>query len=82
LSVWPNPGNQEFRIQFTLEKSTAMELKVFDVTGRLAQVLATGTLTAGEHVRSWNASCLASGVYFVRLEQATGAVTRKVLLLK
>jgi hypothetical protein len=51
--------------------------------GREVATLVNEKLAAGNHSRKWDASNIASGVYFYRLTTNTGYVqTKKLLLLK
>jgi hypothetical protein len=82
LVVAPNPGNAEFRLSYSLLKSSDVSLKVFDVTGREVATLVDAARVAGEHVMSWDASALASGVYFAVLRAGGNATVRKMVLMK
>jgi hypothetical protein len=52
------------------------------VAGRLVQSLVSEVKGPGEHVAVWNASRLASGVYFYRLQTANETIVRRATLLK
>jgi photosystem II stability/assembly factor-like uncharacterized protein len=83
LSVWPNPGNATFDIRFDLERAAVASLRVFDLSGRMVETLAQASFAPGEFSRTWDASALATGIYFVRLDVAGAqSVTQKVLLVK
>ncbi|MBL8029236.1 MAG: alpha-L-rhamnosidase N-terminal domain-containing protein [Fibrobacteres bacterium] len=85
LNVAPNPFNPMLNIQ-TLGSGIGTELKVFDVTGRLAANL-TSELRRGSQVSkapviSWNASKNSSGVYIVMLKDEKREIKRKVMLVR
>ncbi|MCH7548685.1 MAG: T9SS type A sorting domain-containing protein [Candidatus Krumholzibacteriota bacterium] len=81
-SAYPNPFNPITRLSYTLPERDFVRLTVFDVTGRVVARLVDETKAAGDHTLEWNASGIASGVYFYRL-QTTGFVqTRRMILLK
>jgi hypothetical protein len=82
LSVYPNPGNAEFRISYTLPRATDVELRIFDVNGREIAMLANEMKSAGEHVQTWNAGDVASGIYFVTLKSDAATRTEKIVLVK
>jgi hypothetical protein len=68
----PNPFNPSTDLRFTLPHEARVDLRVYDVSGRLVRVLADGQLPAGEHAVHWNGRddggrAAASGVYYVRL---------------
>lgn len=59
-----------------------MSLRIYDITGRLTDILIGKRLEAGEHRVTFDGSSLASGVYFARLEAGKNVRTEKLMLLK
>jgi hypothetical protein len=78
----PNPFKPVTRISYYLPKDEVVKLSVFDVTGKLVQVLVAQQKAAGEYVVEWNANGMASGVYFYRLKAGGKVLTKKMVLLK
>ena len=78
----PNPFNPSTQIDFTLQKSSFVSLKIFDALGREMSTLVSGYLSAGNHTRQWNAGNMQSGVYFYRLQAENFMETKKLVLLK
>lgn len=65
---YPNPFNPFTRIEFTLPVNASVTLSLYDITGReVKSLIDQNTFTAGLHGINFNASDLASGVYFYRL---------------
>jgi hypothetical protein len=79
---YPNPFNPTTAVRFSLPSATNVVLGVYDVNGRLVDVIARGMKAAGEHTISWNAAGRASGVYMLKLEAQGQVLTRKMTLLK
>jgi hypothetical protein len=79
---YPNPFNPVTEIAFSVSKAGEVSLRVFDLLGRQVATLHHGPLTAGEHRVSFDATDLASGVYFYRLESGDLHLSRKMVLLK
>ena len=79
---YPNPFNPTTQISFALPKAGTTTLKVYDLLGRAVTTLVNRTMPAGNHTASFDASALASGVYFYRLESGTFSATKKLVLLK
>ena len=79
---YPNPFNPATRISFDLPETSAVRLTVFDLMGRVVEVLADGTLEAGSHEVMFKAANLPSGTYLYRLETPAGSFTQKMQLLK
>jgi len=79
---YPNPFNPSTTITFEVPKTTELRLNVYDITGRLRQVLAQGTYTTGAHTITWDADNLPSGMYVYQLNAGPVTLTRKMTLLK
>ena len=79
---YPNPFNPSTRIDFQLEETGEVTLQVFDMQGRLVATLAEGLFAHGSHSVHFDASSLASGVYFYSLISGSQSQTRKLVLLK
>ena len=83
---YPNPFNPETMIDYALPIRSNLKLIVYNLRGEEVALLINGTMPAGTHRISWDASGYASGVYLYRLQASSsdgGFVrTRKMLLLK
>lgn len=82
LSVYPNPGNAEFRLSYSLDRNSNVSLKLYDVTGREVAMLVNSTRNAGEHVVNWSATAQPSGVYFAVLNAGDARQVKKLVLMK
>ncbi len=83
LAAFPNPVNNATTLNFTLARSTRVQLKLYDITGRLVQTGDLGTRAAGEHHQNISLNGLASGIYFAELAGENSDVARtKIMLLK
>jgi len=67
LDNYPNPFSFSTQIKYILPESGNVNLEVFDMSGKLIQVLAGGQQSAGEHTLTWNAHNYAKGVYIIKL---------------
>lgn len=79
---YPNPFNPSTNIEFSIPEKSSVTLKVYDIKGQEAAVLANGEYTAGSYVVNWNAAGLASGVYFYTIKAGSFTQTKKLLLVK
>lgn len=85
---YPNPFNPSTTISFDLPENSNVRLIVYDVLGREVAQLVNGAREAGYHSATWDASIMASGVYFARFTatDASGNVrlnkVTKLLLTK
>ena len=80
--AYPNPFNPSTSIDFTLSNNEQLSINVFDMNGRLVQMLSDGVMDAGHHTITWNAENQTSGVYFVKFESENYTSTQKVVLIK
>ncbi|MCB0722799.1 MAG: T9SS type A sorting domain-containing protein [Ignavibacteriae bacterium] len=79
---YPNPFNPSTNIRFGIANSSNVKISIYDVTGKLIEVLVNQKLSAGTYEIQWNADGFASGVYFYSLEAEGFNQTRKMLLIK
>lgn len=79
---YPNPFNPSTNITFDIPKSSFVELKVYDITGKLISTLVNENLSPGSYNFNWNAANLSSGVYFYTLKSGEIISTKKMLLIK
>lgn len=79
---YPNPFNPVTNIKFNIIKSGIVKLKVYDILGREVAQLVNEYKPAGSYLVDFNASFLASGIYFYRLETEGFSEVKKMVLIK
>jgi len=87
---YPNPFNPFTAIRYLIPKSTVVILKVFDMLGNEVSTLVNEVKERGVYSVSFDASNLASGIYFYRLQAGNSSTssgqgfveTKKMILLK
>ncbi len=79
---YPNPFNPTTTIRYTIPKTAHVTLKIYDEIGREVTTLINGNKEAGQYNVTFNASKLASGVYFYRLRAGSFDGVKKLILLK
>jgi hypothetical protein len=75
------------KITFGITRKERVELKVYDVTGRLVKTLANREFSVGEHSLYWDGSSdegrlVSRGVYFYQLRTPTFVSQKKLAVLK
>ena len=79
---YPNPFNPSTRIAYQIPKTSEVKLKVYDVLGREVETLVSGVQQAGRYEVMFNASSLASGVYFYRMQAGGVSQTMRMVIVK
>jgi Peptidase family C25/Propeptide_C25/Secretion system C-terminal sorting domain len=79
---YPNPFNPSTTIKFALPVKTRLRLTIYNSIGEKVKELFNGELDAGYHEMNFNASGLASGIYFYNFESENFVQTKKLILLK
>jgi hypothetical protein len=79
---FPNPFNPSTRICFSLSQKGNVQLRVYDIVGRLVDIIVNNDLSVGEYSFIWNAVHLPTGTYFYRLEASGKIFTRRMILVR
>ncbi len=79
---YPNPFNPTTILNYSIPKSSFVTIKVYDVIGREVAVLVNEEKPAGDYSIIFNASNLASGIYFYKMQAGRFEKTKKLILLK
>jgi hypothetical protein len=80
---YPNPFNPTTNIRFALPKSSNITLKVYNINGQLIETLIKNeVVSAGTNEVKFNATSLASGIYFYTIETGSFKETKKMMLIK
>ncbi len=79
---FPNPFNPTTAISFHLSSNGMTTLKVYDMIGREVASLVNEVKTAGSYAVNFDASKLASGIYFSKLQSGEKIQIKKMMLIK
>lgn len=84
---YPNPMGYRTTIKYSLPKSSRVELKVYNIYGRLIKTLVNELQKPGYYAVGWNGSDnagkeVSNGIYLYRLEAGEYTETRKVVLMR
>jgi hypothetical protein len=79
---YPNPFNPTTTIEFSLPARSDVHLVLANVLGQAVREIATGEYAAGTHKVTLDASGLASGVYFYKLQANRFTDVKKLILMK
>jgi len=79
---YPNPFNAQTAINYNLPYAGQVRLEIYDLAGKKVTTLVDGSQNAGQKTVYWDASSMASGVYFFKLDFDGASETRKMVLVK
>jgi len=81
-SLYPNPFNPITQIDYSVDQAGDLRLSVYNILGQEVAVLHSGYQTEGDYQAVWNASSLASGVYYINMMMHGQVETKKAVLIK
>ncbi len=83
LQTYPNPFNASTTLSFTLPIEEDVNLRVYDIAGRLVKTLVDQErMAAGDHRFTFDAAGLPSGIYLCRLRAGEQSALQKLVLLR
>jgi len=82
MQNYPNPFNPTTVITWKLAVAGHVDLSVFNILGEKVATLISGYQKSGIHQVEWNASGIASGVYFYRLQAVNFRDVKKMVIIK
>jgi photosystem II stability/assembly factor-like uncharacterized protein len=82
LQNYPNPFNNSSVIRYSIPNYTQVTLKIFNTLGEEIETFVNQEKPAGIYEVTFNASDLASGIYFYQLKAGSFIDTKKMILLK
>ena len=84
---YPNPFNPSTKIDIQTPERNALEVRIFDATGRLVNTLMNKELDAGHYTVKWNGLDskgigMPTGVYFIQVRSGIKISNQKMILIK
>jgi hypothetical protein len=79
---YPNPFNPVTTIQYSIPQRSSVTLKVYDILGNEISLLVNEEKDRGVHTVNFDASQLASGIYFYKLQAGSFVETKKMIIIK
>lgn len=73
-AVFPNPFEDNINLTFSIAEHKFIRFAVYDMQGRLTEILVEDEFRAGKHLLSFNTAGLAPGAYIIRGECADGSL--------
>ena len=87
LQNYPNPFNPQTMIQFSVPNFSDISLNIYDLNGKLIDVVAEGVYSQGAHSVIWNGmnlnnEAVSSGVYLYKLITPNETITKQLTLIR
>jgi len=82
LQNYPNPFNPTTTINYSIPIQELVIMRIYNILGQEVTTLIDGEKRAGWHSVTWNASLIASGVYFYQIRAGNYVKTKKLMLIK
>ena len=87
INIYPNPFNNQTRIEYRLENPGKVKIRIFNSSGQLVTTLVNQYQTFGLHSVNWSGYndsgiSLSSGIYYIKLITDNRSQTKKALLIK
>ena len=85
--AYPNPFNPHVTVEYTLEKETLVEVRIYDILGKKVQTLVNGFQKAGQNKIRWqgkddNGNKVSAGIYYLHLSSDQRHQTIKLIFVK
>ncbi len=84
---YPNPFSERTTIEYRVDQPTQVQVRIYDVQGRLVRNLTDAYQTSGTHQVEWDGyddsgSPLPSGVYFYQLQAGDAVSAKNVIQIR
>jgi hypothetical protein len=81
-SNFPNPFNSATTIRYSVAEESNIRLEIFNLSGQQLETLLNCRQPSGEYQVLWDASKMASGIYFYQLTKGDISLVKKMNLIK
>ena len=79
---YPNPFNPSTTINYELNKTANVSLKIYDALGNLITEILNEEKIPGNYTMNFDGNNLSSGIYYYTLSTNHSSITKKMILLK
>jgi PKD repeat protein len=81
LSVFPNPNNGSFNLQYTLTENTTISINIIDILGKEVYTINNLKQPIGTHTQQMDID-LQSGIYTIMFKTGDLMTTKKIIITK
>lgn len=80
--VYPNPASSQVTFEFNLTSEAPLSAELFDMNGRLIDLISAGSFSTGNNNGSFDVSNLQNGIYILRLTGDSVVKNHRVIVQK
>ena len=80
-NVYPNPAQDYFSVEFSLDKVEYLSFELYDARGKLVKVLLRDWIKINKHLFSFKTSSLDKGLYILKIQGNYGTIIEKKLVI-
>ncbi|MCH7975410.1 MAG: T9SS type A sorting domain-containing protein, partial [Bacteroidetes bacterium] len=82
MDIWPNPARGATTLRYALNRSSPIEVSIFDLLGRRVLEQDDGFRRAGTYSLALETANLVPGTYVVRLRGGTSLRTQMITVIR
>jgi len=82
IKIFPNPANDRIRISYDISQASPATLEIYDILGRKVETLIDDFQSPGLYAVTWDASHVASCMYFYRFQAGEYSATKRMTIIK
>ncbi len=80
FNVYPNPASDNMQINFNLNETKKVEIKIYNNLGAIVFTSNEGQLISGNHTLEISVSDLAKGIYYMNLKAGENTISKKIVI--
>ena len=81
-AAYPNPFNPSTSFDINVPSEGHLSVKVYDLSGKLVDVIANGIYNQNTYTFTWNGYGMASGMYVINAEYNNTSISHNISLIK
>ena len=81
-AAYPNPFNPSTSFDVNIPEAGYLSVKVYDLSGRLVDTIASGIYNQSNYTFTWNAAGMPSGMYVINAEYNNTSISHNISLIK
>jgi hypothetical protein len=82
LEVFPNPFSDQLYIEYSVAEKTTVHIVVYDMLGKMIEIMDKRTLHPGSYQMEWNAENYRDGMYILKLSSEGTTMIKKIMLIR